>query len=92
MATFAARRLTDIAENVRDIVAIELLEAAQGVDFRRPLKGAEVVEQAHALLREQVAYYDQDRFFAPDITAAGALIYSGKLGALVSEGAVFEDA
>ncbi|MBY6064548.1 histidine ammonia-lyase [Pseudidiomarina sediminum] len=92
MATFAARRLTDIAENVRDIVAIELLEAAQGVDFRRPLKGADKVEQAHALLREKVAYYDQDRFFAPDIAATGALIYSGKLSALVDEGAVFEDA
>lgn len=33
MATFAARRLSDIAANVRDIVAIELLEAAQGLDF-----------------------------------------------------------
>lgn len=38
MATFAARRLTDIAKNVSDIIAIEWLEAAQGLDFRRPLK------------------------------------------------------
>ncbi|CAB0151422.1 Histidine ammonia-lyase [Pseudidiomarina piscicola] len=91
MATFAARRLTDIAENVRDIVAIELLEAAQGIDFRRPLKASKAVEKAHSLVREKVAYYDQDRYFAPDIEAAAALIYSGDLSQLVTTGAVLED-
>ncbi|MGQ4277555.1 histidine ammonia-lyase [Pseudidiomarina sp. E22-M8] len=91
MATFAARRLTDIAQNVRDIVAIELLEAAQGIDFRRPLHGSAVIEQAHGLIREKVAYYDQDRFFAPDIEAAASLVYSGKLGELITAGAVLED-
>lgn len=85
MATFAARRLTDIAQNIRDIVAIELLEAAQGLDYRRPLKAAEVVEQVHALVREQVSYYDQDRFFAPDIAAVGKLIEQGKVAALLPE-------
>ncbi|RUO63707.1 histidine ammonia-lyase [Pseudidiomarina insulisalsae] len=92
MATFAARRLTDIAQNIRDIVAIELLEAAQGVDFRRPLRGSPLVEQAHGLVREKVNYYDQDRYFAPDIEAAAELIYSGRLGELISKGALFEDA
>ena len=92
MATFAARRLTDIAENIRDIVAIELLEAAQGIDFRRPLRGSVAVEQAHALLRERVSFYDQDRYFAPDISATAALVMSGKLAALVQVGARLEDA
>ncbi|KFZ29409.1 histidine ammonia-lyase [Pseudidiomarina atlantica] len=92
MATFAARRLTDIAENIRDIVAIELLEAAQGIDFRRPLRGSAAVEQAHALLRERVSFYDQDRYFAPDISATAALVMSGKLAALVQVGARLEDA
>lgn len=85
MATFAARRLTDIAQNIRDIVAIELLEAAQGLDYRRPLKAAAVVEQVHALVREQVSYYDQDRFFAPDITAVGTLIEQGQVAALLPQ-------
>lgn len=92
MATFAARRLTDIAENIRDIVAIELLEAAQGIDFRRPLRASAAVEQAHALLRERVSFYDQDRYFAPDISATAALVMSGKLAALVQVGARLEDA
>jgi histidine ammonia-lyase len=92
MATFAARRLTDIARNIRDIVAIELLEAAQGLDFRRPLKAAPAIEEAHARVRAQVGYYDQDRYFAPDIAAIGSLIEQGKLHNLVQEGAVLEDA
>ncbi len=36
MATFAGRRLTDMAENTRGILAVELLAAAQGLDFRTP--------------------------------------------------------
>ena len=70
MSTFAARRLGPMAENTRGIVAIELLAAAQGIDFRRPLRSSEALELAHAVLREQVTFYDHDRHFAPDIEAA----------------------
>lgn len=87
MATFAARRLTDIARNITDIIAIEWLEAAQGLEFRRPLQAAAAIEQAHACLRQQVAFYDQDRYFAPDIQAAAELIAAGELSRLVNEGA-----
>ncbi|RUO39007.1 histidine ammonia-lyase [Pseudidiomarina aestuarii] len=84
MATFAARRLTDIARNVVDIIAIEWLEAAQGLEFRRPLKAAEAIESAHACLRHKVAFYDQDRYFAPDIQAAAELIAAGELSQLLA--------
>jgi histidine ammonia-lyase len=90
MATFAARRLTDIAENIRDIVAIEWLEAAQGLDFRRPLRASAAIEQAQLWLREQVSFYDQDRYFSPDIAAAAKLVASGKLSQLVTLGALLE--
>ncbi|PWW07567.1 histidine ammonia-lyase [Pseudidiomarina tainanensis] len=92
MATFAARRLSDIAANVRDIVAIELLEAAQGLDFRRPLKAADAVEQAHAMVRSKVGFYDQDRYFSPDIAAISQLIKQGELSSLITTGALLEDA
>lgn len=92
MATFAARRLTDIAGNIRDIVAIELLEAAQGVDFRRPLRAADAIEVAHERVRALVPFYDQDRYFAPDIAAIAGLIEQGGLGDLICEGALLEDA
>lgn len=74
MATFAARRLTDMAENSRGIVSVELLAACQGLDFRAPRKTTEILESAKARVRNAVPFYDQDRYFAPDIHAAAALI------------------
>jgi histidine ammonia-lyase len=88
MATFAARRLHAMAENTRGIVAIELLAAAQGIDFRRPLKSSAALESAHALLRKRVAFYDHDRHFASDIEAAKSVIASDELLSLVPSGLV----
>ncbi|MGQ0383389.1 MAG: histidine ammonia-lyase [Gammaproteobacteria bacterium] len=88
MATFAARRLGPMAENTRGVLAIELLAAAQGIDFRRPLKSSPALEQAHALLRARVAFYDHDRHFAPDIAAAKSVIAGEELLALVPSGLV----
>ena len=75
MATFAARRLRDMSENTRGVLAIEWLAAAQGLDFRAPLVPSSAVAKAKAELREVVAYYDKDRYFAPDIEAAIDLLY-----------------
>jgi len=77
MATFAARRLSDMARNSAGIVAIELLAAAQGIDFRAPLRTSPTLQQVHALVRSRVAFYDHDRYFAPDIEAIRALVESG---------------
>ncbi|MBB5019489.1 histidine ammonia-lyase [Chitinivorax tropicus] len=77
MATFAARRLHDMADNTAGILAVELLAACQGVDFRAPLKTSVELEQAKALLRARVSFYDKDRYFAPDIERAKALIQQG---------------
>jgi histidine ammonia-lyase len=86
MATFAARRLVPMAENTRGILAIELLAAAQGIDFRRPLKSSAALEQARTLLRAKVPFYDHDRHFAPDIAAAKAVVAGEDLLALVPAG------
>jgi histidine ammonia-lyase len=77
MATFAARRLGDMAGNAAGIVAIELLAAAQGVEFRAPLRTSPRLREALALVRSEVAFYDHDRYFAPDIAAIQALIERG---------------
>ena len=86
MATFAARRLGQMAENTRGVIAIELLAAAQGIEFRRPLKSSTALEKAHSLLRSKVAFYDHDRHFAPDITAAKSIISSEDFLSLVPAG------
>lgn len=67
MATFAARRLSEMADNTAGIVAIELLAAAQGIDFRAPLKTSLPLQQAHEHIRQLVPHYETDRLFQPDI-------------------------
>lgn len=77
MATFAARRLADMATNTVGIVAIELLAAAQGVDLRAPLTTAPRLQDAYRRVRSAVPFYDHDRYFAPDIVAAQRLVEAG---------------
>ena len=67
MATFAARKLGDMAENTANILAIELLAAAQGVDMRAPHSTSPRLAAVMAQIRERVPHYDLDRYFAPDI-------------------------
>jgi histidine ammonia-lyase len=81
MATFAGRRLDDMAHNTAVIVGIELLAAAQGIDFHRPLKTSPHLEHVHQQLRQKVPFFDADRFFAPDIEAAKQMVLRGELSA-----------
>jgi histidine ammonia-lyase len=81
MATFAARRLDQMAHNTAVIVGIELLAAAQGIEFHRPLASSGHLEHVHALLRERVPAFEEDRFFAPDIEAARRMVVGGELSA-----------
>lgn len=83
MAPAAGKRLWEMAANVRGTVAIEWLAACQGLDFRDGLTTTEALEQARRTLRERVSYYDKDRFFAPDIEAATALLLERTLSGLV---------
>ena len=88
MAPAAGKRLWEMADNVRGILAIEWLAACQGLDFRVDGSGHRLtstprLEQARKALRGQVDYYDRDRFFAPDIESATRLLTSRVLNALV---------
>jgi histidine ammonia-lyase len=82
MATFAARRLQPMIRNTAHILAIEWLASAQGVDFLRPLRSSPSLEQAHALLRADVASMPTDRYIAPDIEKAMGLVSGGALSAV----------
>jgi histidine ammonia-lyase len=85
MATFAARRLQAMVDNTAHILGIELLAAAQGIDFLRPLYSSPVLEEVHALLRRQVPKMQQDRYLAPDIAHATALLRDGSLARLLQK-------
>ena len=83
MATGAALRLSEMAENLATILGIEILAACQGLEFHRPLRSSAPLEAAHAALREVAARWDQDRVMAPDIEAAKRLVERGIFAGLV---------
>jgi len=76
MAAHGARRLIAMTDNLRGIIAIELLAAAQGCDFHT-LPSSELLETARKTVRSKIPHLDDDRYFAPDIEAAIALVKSG---------------
>ena len=89
MATHAAWRLKQMNDNTAGIIAIELLAAADGIEFRRPLASSQPIEQAHATLRRLVARRTRDRVFSDDIASARALLgkyeFSEAVGDLLDE-------
>ena len=78
MAMGAAWKLRRIVANVRNILAIELLCGAQGIDFRRPLRSSAPVEQAHTIVRSLVPTMDRDRAVSPDILLVAGAISEGR--------------
>ncbi|MFO1087410.1 MAG: histidine ammonia-lyase [Reyranellaceae bacterium] len=86
MAAHGARRLLDMTANACTVVGIELLAAAQGCDFLRPLTSSPPLEAVRALLRADVPHLDEDRHLHPDIQAATALVSSGAIVRAVGSG------
>jgi len=86
MAPAAGKRLWEMAENTRGILAIEWLGACQGLDLRTGLKTSVKLEQARQTLRDRVPHYDKDRFFAPDIEIAVQLLAENRLTGLLPGG------
>lgn len=86
MACHGARRLLQMTENLFAIVGIELLAAVQGVEFRAPLATSPELSKAIATLRSAVPPLEEDRYMAPDLAAAAALVAGGTLNASVSAG------
>ncbi len=83
MACHGARRLIPMTENLFGIIGIEAVTAAQGVDFRAPLKTSAELAQAHAAIRNAVPDLEEDRYLAPDLENAIALVRSGDLNASI---------
>lgn len=79
MATAAANRLFGMVENTRYIIAIELLAAAQGIEFHRPHRSSDILEKVVAAIRTLVPRLEIDRRLQPDIEAVAAMIKNGEL-------------
>ncbi len=81
MGTHAARKARQILNNVRNVLAMELLCASQAVELLRPLKSSPALEAVHSAIREEVPPIGDDRIFHHDIVAIEGML---KRGAILS--------
>lgn len=79
MAAHGARRLGAMCENLNRILGVELLCAAQGVDFRAPLATSTALQRVVARVRRDVAALGDDRYLAPDLERAAVMIAEGTI-------------
>jgi histidine ammonia-lyase len=88
MGSISGRKLHQVIDNLEYIQAIELLYAAQAIDFRRPLKSTPVIEACYEFVREHVPFIDHDRIFADDINALHQIITNGSFLAIADSAAI----
>jgi histidine ammonia-lyase len=85
MGSVSARKLWQVLRNVQRVIAIELLCAAQALDFvkyaspEHELKAGKGVEAAYTVIRSHIDFMDQDRFLYPEIQKSLELLFSGKI-------------
>jgi histidine ammonia-lyase len=79
MGTIAARKARDILENVQNVIAIELMCAAQGIDLLSPLKPSEPLSKALASIREVISILKDDRPLHKDISEIRVLMRNGTI-------------
>jgi histidine ammonia-lyase len=79
MGVTAGRKLHEVIENCKSVLAIELLCNTQALEFQRPLKTSPPLEEVHALIRKHVEKIEEDRIFYKDINNILKLIHSGEI-------------
>jgi histidine ammonia-lyase len=79
MAAHAARRLERMNSNLNVILGVELVCAAQGIEFRQPLKTSLPLQNVIASIRQKISSLEGDRYMAPDLEAAAEMVADGRL-------------
>ncbi len=79
MGSISGRKALQVVDNLERILAIELICAAQALDFKRPLRSGKILEALHEEVRSRIAHAKADRFFGDDIEAATQMVRSGRL-------------
>ena len=79
MAAHGARRLLRMTKNLNNILGVELICAAQGIEFRAPLKTSAPLNSVLARLRTDVATIQKDRYLASDLARAARLVSSNAI-------------
>jgi len=79
MGSIGGRKALQVVENVEKILAIEMLCAAQAIDFHRPLKSSKLIERLHEHVRSSIDHATEDRIFADDMEKSLEILQSGNL-------------
>ena len=79
MAAHGARRLGRMVANLNVILGVEAICGAQGIGFRAPLRTSKPLQKVIAVLRVEVPEVVEDRYMAPSLEAAAALVAEGRL-------------
>jgi histidine ammonia-lyase len=80
MAPIAARKAVQIARNCAGIIAVELIAAAQGVDYHAPLKTSRALQAVHGKVRAISPRLETDRYWADEMAALQAAVLAGEIG------------
>ena len=80
MAPIAARKAAQIARNAAGVIAVELIAAAQGIDFHAPLKTSARLQAIHSKVREITPFFESDRYWADDMAALQSAVLAGTIG------------
>ncbi len=84
MGAWGARKAMRVVNNVRRVLAIEILAATQGIEFLRPLKSSRKLEKFHATVRAKVPAIEQDRIFANDLETLEKMIREFEFQEMIS--------
>ena len=83
MGSISALKLLSVMRNVERVLAVELLTAAQALDFRAPLQPGRGVELAHQLLRDRIGHAHEDYEVRNDLDICASILRSGDLARAV---------
>lgn len=91
MGSISGRRVNEVIDNVENILAVELLCAAQAFDFRHPCTSGVILEACHHMIRDKIDHASEDRVFADDLVIAREIIASKSLSKMAEETAIKEN-
>jgi len=74
MGSIGGRKTLRVIKNLENILAIELLCAAQAFDFRKPLRSSQYLDEVHDLIRERIDFAEEDRIFSLDVKKAQQIL------------------
>jgi histidine ammonia-lyase len=80
MAPIAARKAVQIARNAAGVIAVELMAAAEGIDYHAPLKTSPKLQIVHSAIRSRSPHFTADRYWADEMGALQSAVLNGEIG------------